>query len=69
MTEVGRISDVPVFAHTWLANLYREDALTVDVDQEVVNDSFSLESDFDCRFTLRLRPPEASGTDPAELTG
>jgi hypothetical protein len=26
----------------------------VDVDQEVVNDSFSLESEYDCRFTLRV---------------
>jgi uncharacterized protein (DUF779 family) len=51
--EVGRVSDVPVFAHTWLANLYREGELVLDADEEVPNDSFSLESDLDCRLTLR----------------
>jgi len=28
--------------------------LEVDVDEDSPNDSFSLESDFDCRFTLRV---------------
>ncbi|MGH2724328.1 MAG: DUF779 domain-containing protein [Actinomycetota bacterium] len=53
--EVGRVGDVPVFAHRWLADLYRDsDGLEVDVDQGVVSDSFSLESEHDCRFTLRV---------------
>jgi len=53
--EVGEVSGVPVFAHKWLANLYEgTDGLKVDVDEGVVNDSFSLESDYDCRFTLRV---------------
>lgn len=52
--EVGRIGDIPVFAHQWLADLYAEgDGLEIDVD-EGVNDSFSLESEYDCRFTLRV---------------
>ncbi len=54
--EVGRIAGVPVFAHRWLADLYAAGALEVDVDEGVPNDSFSLESDFDCRFTLRVAP-------------
>jgi uncharacterized protein (DUF779 family) len=54
--EVGRISGVPVFAHRWLAELYLGSTLQVDVDEESPNDSFSLESDFDCRFTLRVAP-------------
>jgi uncharacterized protein (DUF779 family) len=54
--EVGRIAGVPVFAHRWLAELYKGSTLQVDVDEESPNDSFSLESDFDCRFTLRVAP-------------
>jgi uncharacterized protein (DUF779 family) len=53
VVEVGRVAGVPVFAHRWLADLY-EDVLQVDVDEGVVNDSFSLESQFDCRLTLRV---------------
>ncbi|MGH2662037.1 MAG: DUF779 domain-containing protein [Actinomycetota bacterium] len=53
--QVGDIEGVPVFAHRWLADLYETGrALEVDVDQGVVNDSFSLESEYDCRFTLRV---------------
>jgi uncharacterized protein (DUF779 family) len=52
--EVGRIAEVPIYAHRWLADLYASgDALEVDVDEGVVGDSFSLESEYDCRFTLR----------------
>jgi uncharacterized protein len=51
---VGEVSGVPVLAPGWLADLYNDDStLVVDVDQGVVNDSFSLESEYDCRFTLR----------------
>jgi uncharacterized protein (DUF779 family) len=59
--EVGRIGDVPVFAHRWLADLYDDDALELDVDKQVVSDSFSLETEYDCRFTLRVpeRTPSA----------
>jgi uncharacterized protein (DUF779 family) len=54
--EVGRVAGVPVFAHRWLAHLYEGSTLQVDVDECSPNDSFSLESDFDCRFTLRVPP-------------
>jgi uncharacterized protein (DUF779 family) len=52
--EVGRVAGVPVFAHGWLAKLYADDdGLIVDVDEGVVADSFSLETEHGCRFTLR----------------
>ena len=52
--EVGEIAGVPVLAHGWLAKLYSDGGLVLDVDQEVQTDSFSLESEYDCRFTLRV---------------
>jgi uncharacterized protein (DUF779 family) len=53
--EVGRVAEVPVFAHRWLADLYRDsDGLEVDVDDGVLSDSFSLESEHGCRLTLRV---------------
>ncbi len=52
---VGEIDGVQIVAPGWLADLYPGDeGLIVDVDAGVVNDSFSLESEYDCRFTLRL---------------
>ena len=52
---VGEVAGVPVYAHRWLADLYEgSPALEVDVDEGLVNDSLSLESEFDCRFTLRV---------------
>lgn len=52
---VGEVEGVSVLAPKWLADLYRgEETLVVDVDEGVVNDSFSLESEYDCRFTLRV---------------
>jgi uncharacterized protein (DUF779 family) len=58
VVEVGRVAGVPVLAHEWLANLYREGELVLGVDEGSPNDSFSLESEFDCRFTLSV--PEAA---------
>ena len=52
--EVGQIAGVPVLAHGWLAKLYADGGLILDVDQGVQTDSFSLESEYDCRFTLRV---------------
>ncbi|MDP9343884.1 MAG: DUF779 domain-containing protein [Actinomycetota bacterium] len=53
--RVGEVAGVPVHAPRFLADLYGEgDGLILDVDQGVTNDSFSLESEYDCRFTLRL---------------
>ncbi|MGH2785180.1 MAG: DUF779 domain-containing protein [Actinomycetota bacterium] len=52
---VGDVDGIPIMAPGWLADLYPgEEGLIVDVDAGVVNDSFSLESEYDCRFTLRL---------------
>src|SRR4051794_34247642 len=62
--EVGRVAGVPVFAHEWLARLYGEDGeLVVDVDENVVADSFSLETEHGRRFTLRIptRQPDIAG--------
>jgi uncharacterized protein (DUF779 family) len=58
VVEAGRIAGIPVFAHDWLARLYRDGELLVDVDENLPNDSFSLESEYDCRFTLRSEPPK-----------
>ena len=52
---VGVIDGVQILAPKWLAELYPGDeGLVVDVDPGVLNDSFSLESEYDCRFTLRV---------------
>ena len=52
--EVGSVAGVRVLAPGWLAKLYRDDdALIVDVDEGVVADSFSLETEHGRRFTLR----------------
>jgi uncharacterized protein (DUF779 family) len=52
---VGVIEGVEIVAPRWLADLYPGDeGLVVDVDAGVLNDSFSLESEYDCRFTLRV---------------
>ena len=58
--RVGEVAGVPVFAHGWLAKLYADgDGLTVDVDEGVISDSFSLESEYGCRFTLRVPQAES----------
>jgi uncharacterized protein (DUF779 family) len=63
---VGDVDGVPVYAHRWLASLYEDgDGLEIDVEDDVANDSFSLESDFDCRFVLRLHGEGREGAPPA----
>jgi uncharacterized protein (DUF779 family) len=52
--RVGDVEGVPVIAHARIARLWGDGDLDLDVDADVPNDSFSLESEFDCRFTLRL---------------
>jgi uncharacterized protein (DUF779 family) len=62
VVEVGRVAGVPVFAQAWLARLYASgSSLELDVDEGVPNDSFSLESEYECRFTLRVRPQHLAG--------
>ena len=52
--EVGTVENVTVLAPGWLAKLSMDgDALTIDVESGVLDDSFSLETEFDCRFVLR----------------
>jgi len=50
---VGDIAGVPVLAPGWIRKLYVDDALTVDVEAGIVDDSFSLESEHGCRLVLR----------------
>jgi uncharacterized protein (DUF779 family) len=55
VVEVGRVAGVPVLAHRWLADLYVEDdGLELDVDENAVNDSFSLETEQGRRLILRV---------------
>ena len=57
--EVGEVAGVKVLAHGWLAKLYETgNGLVLDVDEGVRSDSFSLESEYDCRFTLRVASTE-----------
>jgi uncharacterized protein (DUF779 family) len=57
VVKVGGVASVPILAHRWLAELYADShGLVVDVDEGVPSDSFSLESEYDSRFTLRVRP-------------
>jgi uncharacterized protein (DUF779 family) len=67
---VGDIDGVPVYAHRWLAALYAEgDGFEIDVEEHVANDSFSLESDYDCRFVLRLQRARAGARKGAPTAG
>jgi len=52
--RVGEVAGVPVIAHARVARLWGDEDVRLDVDEDVPNDSFSLESELDCRFTLRL---------------
>lgn len=61
VVEVGRVAGVAVLAQRWLADLYAEgDGLELDVDRDAVSDSFSLETEHGCRFTLRLAEPASA---------
>lgn len=54
---VGEIGGVGVLSPAWLADLYPGDEeLVVDVETGALEDSFSLESEHDCRFVLRAPP-------------
>jgi uncharacterized protein (DUF779 family) len=54
--RVGEAAGVPVIAHARIARLWGDDEVRLDVDEGVPNDSFSLESELDCRLTLRASP-------------
>lgn len=52
--RVGDVDGVPIYAPAFLARLYEKDRLVIDALEDVVADSFSLETEHGCRFTLRL---------------
>ena len=65
--HAGEVAGVPVLAHRWLADLYAdEDDLVVDVEENIPNDSLSLESEYDCRLTLRVADRSTGRTGPGE---
>ncbi|MCE7884863.1 MAG: DUF779 domain-containing protein [Actinobacteria bacterium ATB1] len=51
--QVGDIEGIPVWAPEWLAEKYEDETLTIDVDESEDADSFSVETEFSCRFVLR----------------
>ena len=60
--RVGEVAAVPVFAPAFLDRLYPgPDGLVLDVEEGVLSDSLSLESELGCRFVLRLREPHPAG--------
>jgi uncharacterized protein len=62
--RVGEVDGVAIYAPAFLARLYEGDRLVVDLDEDVVADSFSLETEHACRFTLRL-PQRERAPDPS----
>ncbi len=50
---VGEVVGVEVLAPAWLRDLYPDETLVIAVERMACADSFSLESDLGCRFTLR----------------
>ena len=62
---VGRVGDVEVFAPEYLRKLYPdEQGAVVDVDEDYVAESLSIETELGCRFVLRGAGFEA-GDAPA----
>ncbi len=61
VVKVGEIEGIAVLAPMWLAELYTRATLQLDVDEGAPNDSLSLESEFDCRFTLRVEAEARGG--------
>lgn len=59
--RVGETGGVPVLAPRWLAELYADgEGVEIDVEEDVLSDSFSLEAEFGCRLRLRV-PARAPG--------
>jgi uncharacterized protein (DUF779 family) len=60
--QVGAVAGVPVFAPQYLRALYpADDGVVIDVDEDAVAESMSIETEYTCRFVLRDR----SGTKVA----
>lgn len=49
---VGEVDGIDVVAPPWIADAYEGDGLVLDVDEGVVDDSMSVETDLGCRFVL-----------------
>ena len=51
---VGEVAGVPVFAPEYLRALYPgDDGVTIDVDDGLMAESMSIETEYGCRFILR----------------
>jgi hypothetical protein len=62
---VGRVGDIEIFAPEYLRNLYPGDEGTVvDVDEDYVAESLSIETELGCRLVLR-GPGFETGDAPA----
>jgi uncharacterized protein (DUF779 family) len=60
--QVGTVGGVAVFAPDYLRALYpADDGVVIDVDEETIAESMSIETEYSCRFVLRDR----SGTKVA----
>jgi uncharacterized protein len=61
---VGEVAGVPVFAPAYLRDLYPAgDGLVIDVEDGLMAESMSIETEYGCRFVLRgdERTPLATG--------
>lgn len=51
---IGTVGDVPVYAPEYLRALYPgNDGVVIDVEEEFVAESMSIETEYSCRFVLR----------------
>jgi uncharacterized protein (DUF779 family) len=52
--QVGEVSGVPVYAPAYLRALYPgNDGVVIDVEDGLMAESFSIETEYSCRFVLR----------------
>jgi len=52
--QVGEVAGVPVFAPGYLRALYqRDEGVVVDVEEGLLAESLSIETEYSCRFVLR----------------
>jgi uncharacterized protein len=52
--QVGEVAGVPVYAPEYLRNMYpAHDGVTIDVEDGLMAESLSIETEYGCRFILR----------------
>src|SRR6187431_3012076 len=52
--QVGDVAGVPVYAPAYLRALYpADDGVVIDVEDGLLAESFSIETEYSCRFVLR----------------